>query len=293
MGSRAVRRGLRGAPAAALAAVSALLVVLGLGALDARAQTDGVTVSTASLTVTELGGAAAEATYTVVLATDPTADVTITVDSDDSAVLVDTDSVMEGDQATLTFTHGSGGNWATAQTVTVRAVNDRNIDSEQDVAISHTATAASGPYNGITIESVEVDVTDAGAGFVVSKATVAVSEDGTTTDSYTITYKSRPASRVRVTVATSESGAIELDGPDSNTVYTQSELINIPRSDWKTPQTINVRGIPDSIDKDARSITISHTVTQSDGNSYTADLTIDTVTATVTDDDTAGVTISE
>ncbi|MYK74765.1 MAG: hypothetical protein F4017_09280, partial [Acidimicrobiaceae bacterium] len=78
MGSRAVRRGLRGAPAAALAAVSALLVVLGLGALDARAQTDGVTVSTASLTVTELGGAAAEATYTVVLATDPTADVTIT-----------------------------------------------------------------------------------------------------------------------------------------------------------------------------------------------------------------------
>ncbi|MYB03902.1 MAG: transposase, partial [Acidimicrobiaceae bacterium] len=293
VGSSDVRRGLRGAPAGALLAVSALLAVLGLGAPDARAQTDGVTVSTASLTLTELGGASAEATYTVVLATDPTADVTITVASDDPAVTVDTDSVAEGDQATLTFTHGSSGDWATAQTVTVRAANDGNIGSET-ATISHTATAASGPYDGITVASVSVAVTDAGAGFVISKAAVTVSEDGsTTTDTYTVTFKSRPAARVKVEVAPSETGAIELDGPDGNDMYTQSEVINIPRSAWQQAQTIKVRGIPDNIDKDTRSITISHTVTQSDGGSYPTDLTIDSVTASVTDDDTAGVTISK
>ena len=56
--------------------------------------TDGVTISETSLALTELGASSAvEKTYTVVLDTNPTADVTITVaNGDNTAVAVDTDS---------------------------------------------------------------------------------------------------------------------------------------------------------------------------------------------------------
>ena len=73
--------------------------------------TDGVTISPTSLALTELGSSSAvEKTYTVVLNTDPTADVTITVaNGDATAVAVDTDSGTSGNQSALTFTAGGDG----------------------------------------------------------------------------------------------------------------------------------------------------------------------------------------
>src|SRR5213079_2317905 len=74
--------------------------------------TAGVTVTpTSGLTTTEAGGTA---TFTVVLNSQPTANVTIAVSSSDAA---------EGSVSptTLTFT---AGNWNVAQTVTVTGVDD-------------------------------------------------------------------------------------------------------------------------------------------------------------------------
>ena len=128
----------------------------------ATAATDGVTLSETTLALTELGAAnLVEKTYTVVLDTNPTADVTITVaNGDATAVAVDTDSGTSGNQNTLTFTaggdgSGSGagnGNWATAQTVTVRALNDPD-GANESFNLTHTATAtgSTAPYDGITI----------------------------------------------------------------------------------------------------------------------------------------------
>ncbi len=93
----------------------------------------GVTINeSGGVSVTEAEGETNTGTYTVVLTSEPTADVTITVTS--GAVGAATVS-----PATLTFTTT---NWNTAQLVTVTGVDD-NVDpsSDRSVTISHSATS--------------------------------------------------------------------------------------------------------------------------------------------------------
>ncbi|MXW69102.1 MAG: hypothetical protein F4Z61_03990, partial [Acidimicrobiia bacterium] len=118
---------------------------------------DGTTVSEDG-TVTD--------SYQVVLATQPSANVTIAVTSDDTdAATVDSD--------TLTFTPG---NWNQPQSVTVTGVDD-DIDQSTDrtVSISHVATSEDTAYGGIEVASVSVTVSDddeAAVGFVEAASTV-------------------------------------------------------------------------------------------------------------------------
>ena len=107
----------------------------------------GVTVSTMALTVTEQN--ATGDTYTVVLDTQPTADVTVTVSGH-----AGTDVTPA--PASLTFTST---NWSTAQTVTVTAGNDADMTNDT-VTLTHSATSTDPGYNGIMIGSVVVTVTD-------------------------------------------------------------------------------------------------------------------------------------
>ena len=109
----------------------------------------GVTVSKSALTVTEQN--ATGGTYTVVLGTQPTASVTVTV-----FVPAGTDVTLTPTPASLTFTTT---NWETAQTVTVRAGNDADTTNDR-VTLTHSATSTDPGYNGIMIGSVVVTVTD-------------------------------------------------------------------------------------------------------------------------------------
>ena len=87
-----------------------------------------VTVSTMALTVTEEDTAGAS--YTVVLDSQPTANVTVTV-----AGHAGTDVTLTPSSATLTFTPM---NWDTAQTVTVTAGNDGDTANDS-VSLTHSA----------------------------------------------------------------------------------------------------------------------------------------------------------
>ncbi len=215
----------------------------------------GVTASTNSLSLTELGAASlVEKTYTIVLDTDPGADVTITVANGDStAVEVDTDSGTTGNQSTMTFTaggdgSGSGagnGNWAVAQTVTVRALNDADVLAESfNLTHSATATGNTAPYHGITIVPVAVTTTDAGHGVVVSKPSVSVAENDEM-ETYTVVLKSQPGGPVTITPTT-----------DAMTTATVSPTsVTFTNSDWNMPKTFTVTG------KGAGSTSISHEVT--------------------------------
>ena len=94
--------------------------------------TAGLVFDPASVTVTE----GESATYTVKLATQPSAAVTVTIGGESDGVTVDdTDGDTEGDQKTLTFTTD---NWDTTQTVKVRAADDDDAANES-VTLSHTA----------------------------------------------------------------------------------------------------------------------------------------------------------
>ena len=105
----------------------------------------GVSLSMNTLTVEEEDNA----TYTVVLASQPTADVTITVSPP-------SDSGISVDNATLTFTDTD---WNVEQTVTVSAAADDNTVTDTAV-ISHTAASTDTDYNGITVENVTVTIHD-------------------------------------------------------------------------------------------------------------------------------------
>ncbi len=227
--------------------------------------TDGVTLSASALTLTELGSSSdVEKTYTVVLDTDPGADVTFTATvpaANSSEVEIKTGSGAFGSSATLTFTHGNTGNWSSAQTVTVRALNDADATNTTSFNLTHSLTVASGPYASITPDPVAVSVTDAGHGVTVSKASVSLAADGTV--DYTIQLKSQPGGSVVITPTSSATARATVSG-----------ALTFTNSNWSTPQTVTVTGAGTG------SATISHMVTTGTTD-YPTSTTIASVTATV------------
>ena len=87
--------------------------------------------------------------YTVVLATQPTADVTVTVAGHAG-------TEVSPNPSTLTFTTM---NWETAQTVTVTAADDADATNDSDT-LTHSAASADADYDGITVADVTVNDND-------------------------------------------------------------------------------------------------------------------------------------
>ena len=111
--------------------------------------TPGVTVSESAIAVTEGG---ATDTYTVVLDTAPTGDVTIAV--------TETSDDISLSATTLTF---GTANWSTAQIVTVTAVDDSIAEGDETVTITHSVSASADTTDyptTLTVDSVDVTVTD-------------------------------------------------------------------------------------------------------------------------------------
>ena len=116
---------------------------------DAR----GYTFTPTALTVDEDDSGS----YAVALSSEPTANVTVTITSDNSDVTVDTDSVMAGNQNTLSF---STTTWNTAQTVTVTAVRDSDRTGDS-ATLTHAGLG--GDYGSISANTLAVTVNDAPA----------------------------------------------------------------------------------------------------------------------------------
>ena len=107
----------------------------------------GITVSTTALTVTEEDSTGDG--YTVVLDSQPTANVTVTV-----AGHAGTD--VTPSPTSLTFTSTT---WGTAQTVTVTAGHDADTANDA-VSLTHSAASTDTDYDGISIAGVAVTVND-------------------------------------------------------------------------------------------------------------------------------------
>jgi Ca2+-binding RTX toxin-like protein len=89
-----------------------------------------------------------QTTYAVVLISQPTADVTITVTRDPQVSVT---------PLTLTF---NPDNWNVPQMVTVEAIDDPVFEGDHSGTISHTAASADSNYHGIHIPQVTVGITD-------------------------------------------------------------------------------------------------------------------------------------
>ena len=239
----------------------------------------GLVLSATTLTVAEGGSG----TYTVRLASQPTAEVTVTVGGVSGEVTVDTDGDTGGNQNTLTFTTGD---WNTAQTVTVSADEDGDTDN---ATLTHTA--AGGDYAGVTGDSVEVTVTDDDTPGVATATTDGEATEGSATDTatFTVVLNTVPSSDVTVTV-TAPAG-LTLDGPDSATAFTSGEPLAFTTSNWSTPQTVTVRATDDSTDSPiGRELTVTYAAASSDTD-YSG-LSGDAATVTVVDNDATAVTLA-
>ena len=243
--------------------------------------TPGLVLDPTALTVAEGGSG----TYTVKLATQPTGNVTVTVAGASGDVTADTNSVMNGDQDTLTFTTT---NWNMAQTVTVSA--DEDDDTTNDSA-TLTHSASGGGYGSAT-GSVAVTVTDDDtAGVTATQPTdKAVDEaDQTDTATFTVVLDTLPSANVTVTV-TAPAG-LELDGPDAGSTFGSSEALAFTTGNWNAAQTVTVRAATDNVDRpSARELKVTYAATSTD-TGYSG-LTGDAATITVADDDATSVTLT-
>ena len=225
----------------------------------------GVTVSTTALTVTEEDMTGDS--YTVVLDSQPTATVTVTV-----AGHAGTDVTLTPSSATLTFTPTT---WGTAQTVTVTAGDDADTANDA-VSLTHSAASTDSEYQGITIAGVAVTVTDNDAlpGVTVSTPALTVTEEDTAGDSYTVVLDSQPTATVTVTVA----GHAGTDVTPSPTSLTFTPMT------WGTAQTVTVTAGPDA-DMANESVSLTHSAASTD--SEYQGISIAGVAVTVTDNDAA------
>ena len=221
--------------------------------------TAGVTVSASSVSVTE--GAAAGATYTVVLDSEPTGPVTVTVGGAGDDLSVSPES--------LTFTSTT---WESEQTVTVSAVDDRIAEPTERVTLTHAVTG----YGPVTAApGVAVEVTDNDRrGVTVSPRRLTVTEGGAQ-GSYTLVLDTEPAGDVTVTV---EGAGDDLSVSPSSLTFTTT--------DWHQAQAVTVSATDDDVDEPTGAVTLTHTV-RGYGTVAAADVTV-----TIRDDDTARVTVS-
>ena len=151
----------------------------------------GVTVSEDALTVIE----GATATYTVVLDSEPTGDVTVTPSVVSSTKITASPSSLTFDET----------DWSTAQTVTVTGVQDDDKTHEASVTVRHAVSG--GDYGSVTADSVSVRVRDDDAPPIVSVAASSSSESGGSL-TFDVTLDLSTTKEVKVDYATSDgSGA--------------------------------------------------------------------------------------
>ncbi len=165
--------------------------------------TRGVTVVADPLTLAEVDNTGTadskenEGTYTVVLDSEPTANVVVNMTRP---------GMVTVSPASLTFTPA---NWSQAQTVTVTSVNDDidNVGDARTGSISHTVVAGSSDYTGVNAASVSVTVNDDEGESTLSIDSPSVSEGDSSTA--TLTFK--------VTLAPASASAVSVDYADAGT----------------------------------------------------------------------------
>ena len=157
--------------------------------------TVGVAVSPTTIEVAEVDDTDTssvkehQGTYTVVLTSQPTADVTVSVASSDA-------SAATVDLSTLTFTST---NWNIPQTVTVTGQDDNvhNTGGSRSVTVTHAVSGTGSGYESATADSVDVTVTDDDA--APTAVTLTVDTDSATTGSQDSVSEAAAATTVTVT----------------------------------------------------------------------------------------------
>ena len=234
---------------------------------------------TAGFTVSESGGSSSTSetgttdTFTVVLNSEPTSNVRMSVASDDTGeVSVSTSS--------LTFTSG---NWNTAQTITLTGQDDYIADGTQTATISVGVVSlftADTNYSGLSSQTFSNTNTDDDVvGITISHAgadntTTSVSESGTT-DNVTVVLDTQPSGNVVLDISSADTGEF--------TVGTAQ--LTFTSGNWNVPQTVVVTGVDETDQDGNQSINFTVTPNGSTADTDYAALSASTLSVTVVNDD--------
>ncbi len=226
-------------------------------------ETAGVSITPAKLTIAEGGSDS----YEVVLTSEPSHDVTITITRSG-------DGDIGFDDQELTF---SDSDWDAAQRVTVSTAQDDDA-RDDGAALRHTVSSTDSDYNGITVSEVVVAVNDdETAGVSITPAKLTIAEGGS--DSYEVVLTSEPSHDVTITITRSGDGDIGFDDQE----------LTFSDSDWDAAQRVTVSAAQDDDARDDGA-TLRHTVASTDSD-YSG-ITVSEVVVAVNDDETAGVSIT-
>ena len=180
-------------------------------------------------------------TYSLVLSAAPLSDVVVRVTCDAQTEVLISGSTYA---STRDFTFTSG-NWSTAQTVTVRPVNDTVAELRHLGFISHSIVAASSDdaYDTVSIPQVVHIITDNDNTVAANKVQITESSSSTTAsevgstspDTYTVVLSQLPTADVVVTIS-----------PDSQTTVSPAAL-TFTSTNWNVAQTVTVRAVDDAL----------------------------------------------
>ena len=225
----------------------------------------GVTVSETVLNV----GEGSSETYTIVLASQPTADVIVTInDPSNPDVTADPDN--------LTFTMSD---WSSAQTVTVSAAQDADAVDET-ATVTHSVTSGDNSYNGAPANSVTVNVIDDDDPQVTvsyGQATYTVAEGDMVT--VTVTLNADPERTVVIPLTATPQGtatSADYSGVPASLTFNSGDM----------SKTFTVTATDDAIDDDGESVRLGFRMLPSGVSAGT------TATVSITDNDDPQVTVS-
>ena len=229
-----------------------------------------VSIDPNELTVTE--GDATGASYAVVLDSQPTADVTVTISGH-----AGTDVTL--DKTSLTFTPE---NWETPQTVTVSAAQDEDAAPDEAVTLSH-AVNGTGEYQAVTAESVTVTIDEDDAARVsIDPTELTVTEGDATGASYTVVLDTQPSADVTV----------DISGHTGSDLNLSAETLTFTSVNWNQAQTVTVSADQDADAAADPAVTLSHAVSGASEYAAVSAEDIPSVTVTIDEDDAAGVSIN-
>ena len=185
-----------------------------------------VVTPTSGLVTTEAGSSDH---FAVVLATQPTSDVTIAVSSS-------APGEAQANTSSLVFTPAT---WATPQIVTVTGLDDLVVDGDRTWTIVLAPAVTTDPrYSGLDPDDVTgTNLDDDTPGIDATPISGLVTSERGTTDHFRVVLHSQPVANVTVDVASSDT--------TEGTVY-PATLVFTP-ADWDVAQTVTVRGVDDAI----------------------------------------------
>ena len=261
-------------------------VKLGFGNLPDRVMSGTTSEATVTITdddVPEVKVSFGSAAYSA--AEGRTVDVTVTLDADPEGEVVIPIKVTEQDGASsadysnvplgITFNAGE-----TQKSFAFAATQDDIDDDGESVKLTFGSTLPAGVSEGSVAETIISITDDDTAGVTISETSLDIEEGDS--DTYTVVLDTEPVGDVTVTIG----------GVTGTDVSLNKTTLTFTSGNWDTAQTVTVTVVQDDDAVNEAVVTIKHTVSSSYDAKYDG-LAADSVPVTVTDDDTAGVTVSE